>query len=521
MSSLNCQAPSESIAAVLDSIQSKGIRLWLENGQLHYRAPVGALTQDEIQTLRASKESIIRLLPASCAAEAADPMRGMGLRCYRAPLAFSQLAHWNLYGLSERPAIRQVASAMRLHGRLDIGAFRGSVAEVVRRHDALRTRIVVCEEGPLQEIADSCDYELIIDDLTQVREDRRDVEVLRQIDQLILNPIDVAFDPMWGLRLLAVSDTEHVLVIAMEHMISDAFSRGIFLRELLAAYAQAVEGERFSLPAVSVQFGDYAIWQRSAHKEWLGLHSAYWDKKIAGCDELTFPEDQLSDNRGFAGWGAVPVRIGRGVKTELSEWSRLTRTTLVMSIFTAFVALVLRWCNVSESLIRYQSDGRDSPSVENTIGYFASVLYLRIELHRDDSFVDLIRRVTEEYCRANEHADFSYMASKVPCPQFTRKVSFNWVPKESGIDSSMSRRSEGALDFSPVSFQHPMLKSMNLHREPGILLHDTEGDVVGEVLFPMSRFSLHAIKRFAETFVIFLERLRTRPECRVSDIPLL
>lgn len=521
MHSANSQVSMSRIADVLGYVRKKGVRLWSENGELHYRAPKGALTQEEIERIRVSRGQIVALLEKAAAAETTEPKLEPLLRLDRAPLAFSQLAHWHLYRLSERRAIRQIASATRLRGRLNVDALQKSVAEIVRRHDALRTRIVVLDGVPTQEISKSGDCALRVDDLTGLSEILREAEILRLIEQHIMEPIDVAVGPLFGARLLRLRDDEHVLIMAMEHMISDMFSMNILLRDLFTAYMQAVKGRAFSLPAIPVQFPDYAIWQMNAQKLWIEKHGAHWNERLAACTLLRFPEDQSLQAATRLGWGTIPLQIGRSLKAELREWCRVRRTTLVMSVFTAYVGLVLRWCDASESVIRYQSDGRASPKVENTIGYFASALYLRIGLLEDDSFADLTNRITEEYCRAYEHADSSYMVAQVPPPEFTRNPLFNWIPQESKVEFSDLDGSEDAIARSPIRFPHPMVRSVETSIEPSILLVDTDGGIVGDVLFPLSRFSIDTMERFALNFQVFIRALLRQPTGRVKDITLV
>lgn len=504
-----------SIVDVLGSLRSKGVRLWSENGQLHYKAPKGALNQEEIERLRVSRGQIVALLETGIGADAAEPRREPRARLDRAPLAFSQLAHWHWYELSERCAIRQIASATRLRGRLNVDALQKSVTEIVRRHDALRTRIVVLDGVPMQEISELGDCKVSVDDLAAASESHRETEIVRIIEQHILQPIDVAVGPLFGMRLLKLRDDEHVLIVAMEHMIADEVSMNILLRELFTAYAQALQGRTFSLPAIPIQFADFAVWQRDTQKAWLENRGPYWAKRFAGCRRLRFPA--VKDLSGV-GWGVVPVRIAGHLKAKLREWCRLKHTTLAMSVFTAYVGFVLRWCNASESVIRYQSDGRVSPKIENTIGFFASVLYFRMKLREDDSFLDLLNQVTEEYCKAHEHADSSYMAAQVPRLEFTRNTVFNWVAQGSKIDLFHLDGSDNAITCSPIPFAHPMLKNLELDHEPGILLYDADEEVVGYVYFPLNRFSTDMMERFGRNFLGFIEALLRQPEGRVKDI---
>lgn len=520
MNTGNNQEFMERIFGVLESLRKKRVRLWSENGRLHYRAPKGALTQEEIECLRNSRGQMVALLQDS-ESETTEPGFVSRPRLCRAPMAFSQLAHWHTYRLGERRAIRQIASATRLRGPLNVDALQRSVAEIVTRHDTLRTRIVVLDGIPVQEISEEGNSEIRMGDLSDLSESLREVEIARILEQHILEPIDVAVGPLFGLALLKLRDDEHVLIVVMEHIISDAFSMSILLRDLFTAYTHALDGNSVALPAIPIQFADYALRQKTAKKSWMEKHGAYWSQCAAGCPRVRFPEDRSSTADAPLGWEAVNFRIDQELKAELREWCRLKRTTLVMGVFTAYVAVVLRWCNASESMIRYQSDGRVSPDMENTIGFFASVLYLRIKLLESDSFIELMSRVTDEYCKAYECADFSCMAARVPRPEFTRNTAFNWIPQGSKVDFSSLERSQDAIECTPIRFKNPMLRTLELDIEPYVLLFDTEDGVVGEVHFPLNRFSVGAMERFGRNFLAFLNRLLRQPEVRLNDIVLL
>lgn len=508
------------IVEFLGPVQNKGIRLWLESGQLHYRATKGALTPEEIERLRASRAQIVAFLEARVSgAEIAGPRPQSCPWVDLAPLAFSQQAHWQLNRLSERPGERQIASVTRLTGKLDIAALERGLREVIRRHDTLRTRIVVLDSTPMQEICGSSNCELTVEDLTDLSEGPRDIEVRRRIVQLIVDPVDVAIPPLFVVRLLRIRDEEHVLIVAMNHMISDMFSISLLLRDLFTAYTQTVNGRAFSLPAIPVQFADYAVWQRT--RPWIEKHGTYWKDTLGDCGRLRFPEDHNLGPTARTGWSTVPLNIGRDIKNELREWCRLTGTTLVMSVFTAYVGLVLRWCNTPESVIRYQSDGRVSPDLENTIGFFASALYLRIALGDDDTFLDVMNRVVKEYCSAYEHADCCYMAAMVPRPEFTRNTVFNWIPQGSKLEPLELDATEGSIKWSPVRFSNPMLERFELDHEPGIILFDFDDEVDGHVHFPLNRFSHNTMERFGRNFLMLLTAMVRNPEVHVKDVSLV
>ena len=509
------------IADVLDSVRRKGVRIWTEQGQLRYQAPKGALTPQEVDRLRQARSQIVALLETTPNPD--DRRRSLAdrARSGRGPLAFSQQMYWNMFQLGERGARRQVASATRLSGPLRVEAFRASIAEAIRRHDALRTRIVVSDETPAQEIADSVSWRLKADDLSPLTESRREREVQRLIETDILEPIDLAVDPLFGVRLIKLREEEHVLVIVLEHIISDALSLQILLGEILKGYAQIERGQALSLPEIALQFADYAARQRQTHDAWLQKHSAYWDRRLEACQRLRFPETEAIDSGSCVGWGTVPIRIDGELKRELQAWCRSRRNTLVMSVLTVYVALVLRWCNASAALFQYEFEGRVTPAVANTIGYFASALYLRVGLLRQDSFIDLLSRVTAEYCRAYEHADLSWMASQMPRPQFARNTVFNWVPQATPIDPSGRTPSQRhPLTWHPVPFDHPVARTLDVDNEPSMLLFDMDDGIVGGMYFPRKRFAPQTMERFTHNFLALLKALLREPATPVMDVPL-
>lgn len=514
---------SDLISNVLDSVRKKGVRLWFEAGQLRYRAPKGALTSEEIERIRESSRQIVALLARAADAEPTVAVSPSSAQIYHAPLAFSQLAHWQQYGLHKRHAVRQIASAVRLHGRLQLDVLQESLDQVVRRHAALRTRIVLRDGVPIQEVSDSVECELELIEMTNGSINEQEGSIQRSIDQLILEPIDLAIGPLIGIRLLRFRGDDHLLIVALQHIISDESSLKILLNELFACYTRAVTGSPLRLPEIRVQFPEYARCQRKAIGSWLEQHGSYWNERLAGCKRLRFPEDHLPTPTSL-GWGAAPLCIKRELKVALREWCRVRRTTLAMAVFTVYVALTLRWCNVPQAIIQYETDGRVNPATENTIGYFASTLYLRLELLDTDSFCDLLNRVTREYCNAHRHADFSYMQTCTPTPEFTLNSCFNWVPHGNRFTfpgSSSSQDAKNSIAHSPIAFKHPWLKIIEGDSEPLFLLYDTDEEIIGDVYFPLDKFAAGSMERLVRNFFVLIKALVSQPMQRIKDIPIV
>jgi Condensation domain/TubC N-terminal docking domain len=511
--------PLDRIADVLVRIGKKGVKLRTENGQLLYRATKGSLTDEEIEVLRFHKDQIVSMLESAINVELGEPTASSWNR-ESAVLSFSQEAHWRRYRLHSRPGAREIASATRMTGRLDVELFRSSVAEISCRHAGLRTRIVMCNGTPTQHISEAGDFEFEVQDLTALSYQAREIEVMRSIDELILRPIDVSVGPLWGVRLLRLSNEEHVLIVIMEHIISDNVSLQILLRDIFSAYAQLSRGVGISLPAIPIQFAEYAERQRKMFGS-RARGDSYWTTRLSGCPRVRFPCDSDLLTNVQPGWGYVRVRMISLQRVSLSTWSRLRKTTPSMAAFTAYVALVSRWCGVSDIVINYVIDGRTSDKVRNTIGFFAKRLPIRVELHRDDVFASLLKRITAEYCKAYERANFYDMDAHIPAPDFAPNSYFNWIAREDCDSSVVMKAAEDGIRCLPVFFEPPMRENVEIDAEPSILLYDTDSGLSGGIFFPKNRFSLHGMHRFASNFGIFMDALLERPDGPIYDVAML
>jgi condensation domain-containing protein/tubulysin polyketide synthase-like protein len=507
-------------AEVLRSIHRKRVRFWSENGKLHYRAPKGVLTPEELAKLRTLSEQIAALLEQSGTAPASLPRLEARQERERVPLTHAQLSYWQSSRLGERPAFRSVVAAKKVLGRLDTGLLRECVAEIVRRHEALRTRVVTDGGIPEQRILKSCAYELRTHDLGQLPQSDHDAEAQRRIHEMVLEPIRVETGPLFAVNLIRLRPDAHVLMVAMEHIVSDGFSLNVFWRELIAAYSQAAQGQALSLPAIPIQFADYAVWQSKAHAAWVRHYSSDWRQRFAGCARLNFPDpDAVAPSGVSKSLLLLPILIGADVRAALTEWCRPRRTTIAMAAFTAFVALVLRFCRAEEGVLGLQSDGRFSPLVEHSVGYFACALSLRVELRERDSFIDLLARVMSEYCTASEYGDLAYLDSELaPC---AGNCAFNWIPELVGA-APEARSGPEQVAFEPFRYELPDNDRIEYEQEfaPCITLFDSGTMVRGHVLYAPSRNSARTVEAFRDSFLTLIGELLRAPEQRVCSIPL-
>lgn len=504
------------VADVLARIGRKGVKLWVVNGQLHYRAVKGSLTDEEREIIRCHKDQIVSMLERTASVAFVEPNASSPSHPEPAALSLSQEAHWRRYKLQSHNVFRTVASATRIVGRVDLDRFRDSIKLVVRRHPGLRTRIIVRDDTPMQEISESIDFKFELHDLTTLPPMNHEFEVKRLIEELILKPIKASEGPLWEARLLRLRNDEHVLVVVMEHIISDMRSLQILLRDVFSIYAQISQGHSVSLPVIPMQFVEYAEWQ---HRSFTNGRSSYWTNHLSQCQRVKFPDDHDLLTNLHRGWSHIHITITSQRRQSLSIWSRSRKTTISMAVLTAYAALVTRWCNVSDVVINYVIDGRTSDKVRDTIGYFAKLLPIRVELHRTDNFVSLLKRVTTEYYKSYEQSGSYDLDAQIPVPEFASNSQFNWITQdnESPADQNLT---EAGLRCLPMSFEPPIPETVEMDVEPFILLSDSGREVSGGIYFPRNRFSLAKMQKFASNFSGFIEALAEKSEEPVYEIPL-
>jgi hypothetical protein len=409
---------------------------------------------------------------------------------------------------------------MRISGHLNVDALKVAASGLLRRHAALRTRIKLIDGSPMQEVLGSCEQPLSFHDTGDPETSEARVDPEAAISGLIPYDIDICREPLFGMHLLALRDDEYILTIHMEHIISDGWSMGIVWKDLFDLYESAIGNEQTSPRKQPLQFADYAARQGDSGNPWLGIHRSHWQTHFNGCARVPFPVDRRLSLHDRSGWDVTRFQVPARVMVAVAEWSRRRCTTTVMAVFTAYVAFVLRWCDVSEMVVLFQTEGRSSPDAEEAVGYFAFPLYLRVGLAAGDDFLALKGRIVEEYVLASEHADHSWLESCGFGGDYVRNTRFNWLPDSREIVKVGRGLTGSVMPEVEDAVHRRSLMHLQRDTEPMMGIIARDGDIEGEWLYPKSRFSSETMTRFVEGFLRFLDILVAHPEKEVRSIPV-
>ncbi|MDY7016179.1 MAG: condensation domain-containing protein, partial [Cyanobacteriota bacterium] len=251
------------IEELLSDLHHLDIKLWLEGQRLRYNAPKGALTPELRDRLVERKAEIISFLQQTNAgvANPVIPLQPIP-RTDNPPLSFAQERIWFLECFGRKKGSYNMPLAQRLTGNFDVAVFKRAIAEMIRRHEALRTTFERVKFSAVQVIRPTFAIDVPVIDLQEIAEPKQSVEVQRLMVEEIQRPFNLEKGPLLRVLLLRLAPQEHILLLVTHHIISDAWSEGILMKELSLLYPAFQTGKPSPLPELSIQYADFACWQR-------------------------------------------------------------------------------------------------------------------------------------------------------------------------------------------------------------------------------------------------------------------
>jgi non-ribosomal peptide synthetase component F len=326
------------------------------------------------------------------------------------PLSFAQQRLWFLHQMDPSSAAYNMPLAFRLSGRLEVEALQWSLDEIVRRHEILRTTFDVLDQVPAQLVAAIGDLKLAVTDFSSLPPSVSEAEAEMLASEETQRPFDLANGPLIRARLMRLGAIEHVLLVTMHHIISDGWSQTIFLNELSALYEAAVAGRTSPLPELSIQYADFAEWQREwLSGELLDQQLEYWRNQLKGAPpSLELPTDRPRPALQSFNGARHSFALSRDLSTRLVELSRREDATSFMTLLAAFYVLLYRYTGETDIVVGTPVANRNRRELESLIGFFVNTLALRVDLSGNPTFRELLVRVREVSLGAFAHQDLPF-----------------------------------------------------------------------------------------------------------------
>ncbi|MGP8300094.1 amino acid adenylation domain-containing protein [Streptomyces inhibens] len=458
-----------------------------------------------------------RLAGRAAATGGADTIPRIG---HDGPVALSpaQERLWYLHELEPESHEYNTLRVLRLRGELDPGALSGALSEIVARHGALRTTFGSREGHAEQTVHPPVPTPLPLVDLSAADDDERDDALGTLLQYEARRPFDLRRGPVLRAQLIRLAADDHVLALALHHIVTDGWSMGVLTGELTAHYAATLRGAPAVLPELPVNYLDVAVWQRdqlSSARLREGLD--HWRRELAGLVPLDLPTT----------WQRPPVRTSAGalhsfeippaIAARLRELGREAGATLFMALVAAVQLLLSRWSGQRDIVVGTAAAGRGRTETENLIGFFVNNLVLRSRIDEERSFTELLRAVRATVLDAFAHED----------------VPFQRVVEALHPERDLSRPplAEVAVNLHNTPRTDTELPGLRIEEMPppvfassmDLSFDFTERDdrLEGHLTYNTDLFAADDAARMAAQLVTLLEDLTRRPAVPVASLAVL
>jgi hypothetical protein len=427
----------------------------------------------------------------------------------RGPLTFQQLFLWDYFNLKSGRCPRG-AIAFQINGPLDGHLLARSLNEVVRRHDSLRTRIVMTDDALEQHVDDEIELDLEVIDLTSLAEKTRETQAREFIREFAMDGGDLAGASPIAAALIRMVAQEHILVLGIHHVAADAIGLGRALDDFWSVCVELLQGMEPHPTRTTARYLEYARWQHATHHDWLQEHEGYWKDRIADAVRVDWPAHTrpAKAERVYAGFEVV----GMPSLAALRQVARSTGTIPAIVMFSIYAAVIARWCGQSAFTIPLNAAGRHRPELEHAVGYFAQFLCLNVKIARGQTFLELLARLSQEFQGALAHQDFGKVAAQIPEVLLGSKFSWEgWRLDTFGLPTSSAANEFGftvrRLPLVLTATPGPDFQGI------GAFFYKADGEYSTVLRYRTDEFSTSEVGMFAWELRTLSERVVKNPHC--------
>ena len=435
------------------------------------------------------------------------------------PLSFAQRRLWFLDQLQGAGTTYNLFGAVELKGDLNVGALESAFREVVRRHEVLRTNFVERDGDPAVVVSSPGEFAIDIIHLENLADASQALEVDKWIETEVRRPFDLTRDRLFRAILLRRNANEHMLLMSMHHIVSDEWSLGVLIHELSTLYAAFEQNQPSPLPELSIQYADYAVWQRS----WLAdsvirAQLEFWINRLAGAPaRLELPTDRPRPKIQRHHGRVRSFHLERDLADRLVSLGRGSEATLFMTLLTAYSILLHRYTGATDLVVGSPIANRVRPELESLVGFFVNTLPLRIDLSGDPSVRELLVRVRRTAVEAYSHQD-------VPFEQLVEELRPERNLGHAPIFQVMlvlqnapaPDLGKTSLEISPVEPRAVAAKF-----DCTLSVEETADGLACMIEYDTDLFDESTIERQAGHFRNVLRSMVERPEARVRELNLL
>ncbi len=400
----------ESTDEFLTRLRALSVTLRFDEGHLRVVAPKNALTPELREELASRKTEILAFLGDNAKSLRHEPTSIPRIaRSGTLPLSSAQARIWFLDQLNPDSTAYIFPMFARVRGQLHISILKDALSGVVRRHEILRSIFPAQDGVPSQVILAPTEIELPLVELSNLVPAEREAAALRIAKAEAQKPFDLTQGPLLRARLLHLDTNDHVLLLSVHHIVFDGSSTEVFWQDLASIYRTYCDEKPFPLADLSVQYVDFASWQKQSLDEaTYASHLAYWKQQLGNHPPvLDLPVDRLRQYGNFPG-AKKTSSLGSALSAALKSLSLREGASLSMTLLAAFSVLLHRLTAQDDILVGMPTVRRNRPEFEKMIGMFVNTIVVHTRFPKPVTFLDALAQVRDAMLDGHEHQDFPF-----------------------------------------------------------------------------------------------------------------
>ncbi|AMA46430.1 hypothetical protein APT63_12830 [Pseudomonas sp. 22-AL-CL-001] len=446
------------------------------------------------------------------------PRIGLADRTRPLALSYAQERQWFLWQLAPDSAAYHIPVALRLHGPLQPEALRQAFEQLIARHESLRSVMRQTGEHAEQIVQAPFAFTLPLEPLDSLEE----AALQTRIEQQVRQPFDLTQGPLLRACLVRQAPDTHVLVLVLHHIVSDGVSMQVMVEELVALYEALSQGQAPSLPALPIQYADYAVWQR----DWMAAGErerqlTYWLERLGGPQPvLELPLDHPRPPVRSQAGASLALALPATVQDALRRLAREQGASLFMVLLAAYQALLHRHSGQTDIRVGVPVANRHHPSTERLIGFFVNTQVLRAEVDPRQPFTALLQDVRQAALGAQAHQDLPFeqlVEALAPARDLSHSPLFQVMLNY----QSDARRSPGGQRVQALSVEGLQWDTGLAQFDLTLEVFDGDEGLSMAFVYATDLFEHGRMQRLATQFVNLLHGIVERPEQAVAELPLL
>ncbi|MBC3302906.1 amino acid adenylation domain-containing protein [Pseudomonas sp. SWRI18] len=429
------------------------------------------------------------------------------------PLSYAQERQWFLWQLDPESAAYHVPGALRLSGRLDKAALQRSFDTLVARHESLRTRLHLDGEQRTQEVLAPAPIEIAESAVDEAR-------LKSRVEAEIARPFDLQQGPLLRVSLFAVSEAEHVLVLVQHHIVSDGWSMGVMVQELMQLYAAYSQGLQCVLATLPIQYADYAVWQRG----WMEAGEKarqldYWHKLLSGPQPvLELPFDQPRPAQQSFRGTRQDIELEPALVVGLKALAQREGVTMFMLLLASFQAFLYRYSGQQDIRVGVPIANRNRVETESLIGFFVNTQVLKADLDGRMTFAQLLQHTKCRALEAQAHQDLPF-EQLVEALQPERSLSHN--PLFQVMFNHQAHSHSAAQQLPGLSVANLEWDSHSAQFDLSLDTQESGEGIWASLTYATDLFSAATVARMGEHWLSLLRDAVANAAVPVQDLALL